>query len=69
MDQPPTIAAGPGRESDGVAHGNVILLAEYRRKRGGHPNDDPPRPSPQAPRVILGNRRVCSAVAGRPLEF
>lgn len=64
-----TIPCGTGCETDGEGQGNVVVLSDYRRKRFGSPVDDPLRPSPQAARAILANRRVCSAVAGRPLEL
>jgi len=56
----------PARE-DG---GNVISLSDYRQRRLGHPDDDPPRPTPQAARAVrYADRYGYSAVAARPDEL
>jgi hypothetical protein len=65
-----TTAGRPSGESARDDGSNVISLSEYRHRRFGSWDDDPPRPTPQAARAVrLSNQHGCSAVAGRPSEF
>jgi hypothetical protein len=70
MDRSSTLRGGSGREWDGEGHRKVILLSEYRQKKHlGYSDDDPPGPPAQAAKVGFANQRICSAVAGRPVEL